>query len=253
MAERIAHWPTVCIFAVAVALFPNALPAQEPPPQRLTIPPSLAAPQDGIYATGDDPSFMIDHAQGQTRLRFVGSDEIFYLSSERSTLGGRVLKYDTGEKALAVSGWGGVTLYSQSAPSGTPAERVGEAVPIDPAPVLSHQTKYFAAGLSQRLADRESLAIGFATRWDLLSHEDMARALATDAMRNATYAIEQLAKSRARRSALAAKLRVVRIVAGNAKSAMLQDDVLVVTFSPAGGPSARPSSLAILQALSSKF
>ena len=245
-----AHWPNVRIAVIAVAL---SSPAPAQVQQKLAIAPSLPAPQDGVYAVGEDPSFMIDHAFGMTRLRFVGSDEVFYLSSEPSTLGGRVLKYDTGETALAVTGWGGVTLYSKSAPSGTPAERIGEPAPVDPMPVSSHDAKYFAAALSQRLADRDNLAIGFATRWEWLSNEDTARALATDAMRNATYAIEELANSRERRNSLVARLRVVRIVAGTSRNVDVQGDALVVTFSQAGGPAARPSSLAIFEAISGKF
>lgn len=244
------------IIAVLAALALGALPSKasaDDPPQRLAITPTPAAPSDGVYAVGDDVVFMIDHAQAQTRMRFVGSDEVFYLTSDPSTLGGRVLKYDTGETALAVTGWGGVTFYSKETPGGMPAERVGEAMPLDPKPVSSHDAKYFAAALSQRLADRDNLAVGFATRWEWLSHEDGARALATDAMRNATYAVEQLLHSRKSRNAVASRLRVIRVVAGTAKSAKMEDDTLVVTVAPQGGPSARPSSMAITEAIAGKF
>jgi hypothetical protein len=164
-------------------------------------------------------------------------------------MGGRVLRQDTGEVALTVSSWGGVTLYTRKRPNGIPAERSADTPALDPKPVSGRDTKLFAARLSQRLADRHNLAIGFAANWELLERQDAIRALAVDSMRNAAYALEELAGTRGMRGSLAARINAVRVIMGAAKGTNLRNEngvqFLIVTFAPLGGPSARPSSLSI--------
>jgi hypothetical protein len=228
--------------------FAPAVAAQTP--QRLPIVPTGPAPREGTYVTPDDVQFLIDHANGQTKLRFPQNEEVFYLTSEPAAMGGRVLKHDTGEVAMQVTGYGGVTLYTKQAPAGTPAERTSEEAAVDPEPVAANQIRPLAARLSQRLADRASLAVGFVSDWALLESEERLRNLAADTMRNAANALEQLsAASRAARSALAVRLSVVRVVAGTVKGATLENNTLTVSFDTEGGPSARPSSLAIARAV----
>ena len=91
---------------LGLALF-GAPPAKavEVPPSKFLLAPTPQLPGDGIYLAGD-LMFMVTHLAGQVRLRFTDKDEIFYLVSEPASLGGRVLKYDTGEVALQVAGWG---------------------------------------------------------------------------------------------------------------------------------------------------
>jgi hypothetical protein len=235
------------VFSLA-AMCASVAFAQDRPP-RLPITPVGPTPRDGLYMSPDDVEFMVDHGLGGTRLRFVGNDEIFYLSNDPAPMGGRVLRQDTGEVALTVSSWGGVTLYTRQRPSGIPAERTGDPPALEPKPVSGREAKLFAARLSQRLADRHNLAIGFAANWALLERQDAIRALAVDSMRNAAYALEDLAGTRGLRGSLAARINAVRVVMGAAKSTNLRNEngvqFLIVTFAPLSGPSARPSSLAI--------
>src|SRR6202000_1193717 len=60
-------------------------------------------------------------------LRFDGNPEVFVLYTAHVSMGGRELKYDSGETAMQVAGWGGMTLYTDSAPNGFPAVRTGDA------------------------------------------------------------------------------------------------------------------------------
>src|SRR5262245_5984771 len=108
------------LFALTIAL--PSLGAEQAPAVKLLLPPLAPAPSDGRYLADDQLRFMIDTSDDQIRLRFMDSDEIFYLTSEPAPLGGRVLKYDTGEVALQVAGWGGVTLYTDTERGGIPAE-----------------------------------------------------------------------------------------------------------------------------------
>src|SRR4030095_11632571 len=127
---------------------------------------------------------------------FTDSDEIFYLTSEPAPLGGRVLKYDTGEVALQVAGWGGLTLYTENDRGGVPAERADDAPAppkFDPAPVAAKDVRAFALKLAQELAVTHDLGVGVAADWDELAQGDGVRALAIDSMRNAAYALDRLA------------------------------------------------------------
>jgi hypothetical protein len=223
-------------------------------PQRLNIVPNNSAPLEGVYVTPDDTQFLIENVDGQTKLRFRQNDEVFYLTPEQAQMGTRVFKHDTGEVAIQITGFGGITVYTKQAPAGTPAERTDEVANIDPRPIGAREIRDFAARLSQRLADRASLAVGFVSDWDLLEKEEKLRNLAADTMRNTAYALEQLAtSSRALRSALAVRLSSIRVVAGTVKDATLENNTLVVSFESEGGPSARPSSLAIAKAVQDKL
>lgn len=223
------------------------------PGLRAQIPsPALIAPQpiphNGTYTVGDKTEFMIDHYGDQVRLRFSGSDEVFYLSSEAAPLGARVLKYDTGDPALRVAGWGGVTLYTAQEKTGVPAEYSDVVHNVDPPPVPAKEVKRFAAGLAHELNSGGDLIIGFAADWNVLADSSGVRELVCDAMRNTTYALEQVA-SGPTRNAIADHVHVVHIIEGNRIFALLRGGVLTVMVAPNMGEAGRPSSLAIAHAL----
>ena len=54
------------------------------------------------------------------------------LYADHASLGGRVLKYDSGETAILVTVWGGLTLYTDAQPSGLPAVRTADAAAPTP-------------------------------------------------------------------------------------------------------------------------
>jgi len=234
-----------CLMAAAPAAAQNNTVA----PQRLMITPTGEQPENGQYIAGEDAEFWIDHRGEDVRLRFADSEEIFYLTSEPSTLGGRVLKYDTGDVALAVSGWGGVTLYTERTPGGVPAERMGPAPNLDPRPITARDTQHFAAELAQELGERDRLRVGFAANWERVSRGNLARTLATDSMRNASYALRELASDRESKSMFADRIRVIRIIAGAAPGVEVENEVVTVSFNADGEVSARPSSRAIIEAI----
>ncbi len=232
-------------------------PQMQPQPFQLGAPASLL-PAAGAYVANDVPSFNIDRRDDEIRLRFVGSEEVFYLTSSPAPLGGRVLKYDTGEVALMVSGWGGVTLYTDEMPSGIPAELLrsnalaSPAVPVNTRPVATLDVKTLADELSAGVARQGLFRIGFSADFETLSREDeTTRSLAAEAMRNAAYALQQMDKRE--REAAAKALRYVRVNPAAQAGAAIQKDALVVSYAPAEGPSARPSSLAISRLLSQEF
>jgi hypothetical protein len=228
-------------------------------PRRLATPPK-PVPENGTYFANGEIVFVVDHLANQVRLRFADNDEVFYLSSEPASLGGRLLKYDTGDTALRVAGWGGVTLYTESARNGVPAERSGDAEALDPPPVAANDIKRFAAALSQDLSDRASLAVGFAADWNGLAKNDRARQLTSEAMRNAALALKSVVRQRGGRSR-AARITIVRAVAGEAPGVKISNGVLTITYceddtpqaqkivGPAQALAGRPSSLLITKTL----
>jgi hypothetical protein len=225
-----------------------AVAAQEAPHKRLPLTAAISLPRDGTYVANDSLTFVVDHRDGQARLRFADSDEVFYLSSEAAPLSGHALKYDTGAIALQVTGWGGVTLYTAKATSGLPAEYSDVIQNVDPPPVAPQDVKPFAAKLAQELSSREDFAIGFAADWDTIGKSDVLRGLICDAMRNATYAIEELAKT-GKRGSLADRLHIVRVIQAAKSGVTMQKGILAIAIAPQSGPSGRPSSLAIVRAL----
>ncbi len=125
--------------AAALVLALSAAPsawAQSPLASRLSND-RLGTIQPGRYQAGDDTVFEIAPAGRNYLLRFADSPEVFVLYVDHASLGGRVLKYDSGKTALQIAGWGGMTLYTDAKPGGLPALRTGDATPPQ-LPVVSH-------------------------------------------------------------------------------------------------------------------
>jgi hypothetical protein len=225
--------------------------ATQIPFMRLPLTTTPTLPADGLYEAGD-AMFMISHLAGQVRLRFVGSDEIFYLTSERASMGGRVLKYDSGEVALLVAGWGGVTLYTEDARTGVPAELSDANAPFDPKPVAAKDFLPYVSKLAQDMAAHDNLAVGFAADWDVLQKSDKERALACDAMRAAAAGILRAVKY-TKKGALADGLHIVKVAPAQRPGVTVNGGVVIVSYNTSGGPSARPSSRLIARALEQAF
>jgi hypothetical protein len=254
LATTLFAHPALSAVATGLASAPPAVRSTAPPrPARLQLGPPVVLPADGRYVTNDMPSFMLDRLEGQVRLRFLDRDEVFYLSSEPGSLGGRVLKYDTGAVALTVAGWGGVTLYTDAIKSGIPAERQAVVTDFEPKPVAAKDIKALADRLTRELLMHGAFSIGFDVDWEELARQpETTRGLAVDSLRNATYALEQLA-AESERAVIASDLHTVRLLEAAQPGVALQKGTLVVSYAPKNGPSARPSSLAIQRALEAAY
>ena len=259
MRDLKAARPFAILCLLGLALAPAAplatFAAEEPSPPRLLLPPASPLPPDGRYLADDQLKFMIDHDGDRTRLRFLGGDEVFYLSSEPAPLGGRALKYDTGDVALQVAGWGGVTLYTAEDPSGVPAEHADDDIDdFEPKPVAGRDLKAFAARLSQTLVTGFDFAVGFTADWDELATADAEkeRGLAVDSMRNAARAVALIAGGE-KRALIAERFHLVRVLEAAQPGLRLQEGTLTISYAPQLGSGARPSSLAIVKILEAGF
>jgi len=136
----------------------------------------------GDYSAADDINFTLLPYGDKYLLRFDDSPENFVLYGDRVALGGRELKYDTGALALKVSVWGGVTLYTQQAPSGIPATRNGEATAPPRIPVTAASLTAALADEASHIAYVQQLKLRFSADDSILKNNDDVKANAFDTL-----------------------------------------------------------------------
>ncbi len=227
---------------------PLSAPAQDSIEQRLNSD-RVGYLAPGTYLAGDRIQFNLDAAGPNYFLRLGGSPEVYVLYQDRAALGGRVLKYDSGETALSVSGWGGVTLYVSSAPGGLPAERTGDSTPPSPTAVSIQDIQSAAADEAQHLSYTRRLDLSFIANWNMLSSDPAARAFALDTMENTARGLDSFAASPAGRDGFARRIDTVSVEEAARPTITLNGRTLIVTFNPGRGYVGRASSRAIARGL----
>jgi hypothetical protein len=205
--------------------------------------------EPGTYVAGDDLRFTLD-PYGDAYLLRIGDDpEVYVLRNDRASLGGRLLKYDSGATALQVTGWGALTLYTDQQPDGLPAMRDGDSEPPE-LPQLSIQDMQSAAGDETRhLLYADRIAVNIAADWMALTVNPNARAIVFDAMQNTARGLDRFASREDARGAMAQRVSAVRLVLARWPSIRLWGRVLVITVDPSRGYAGRLSSRAIAQSL----
>jgi len=203
----------------------------------------------GNYSAADNINFTLIPYGDKYLLHFDGGPENFVLYSDRIALGGRELKYDTGAIAMKISVWGGVTLYTQDAPGGLPATRIGD-------PTVPPKFTVPAPSLTAAMADEEShlaytqhLKLRFSADAAVLKGDDDARAYAFDTLVNSGMGIERIIATPAGRAAFTQRFDSVRIVEGDKPTIAISGRTLLVSFVPSAGAAGRASSRAIAYAL----
>jgi Domain of unknown function (DUF4908) len=205
--------------------------------------------QSGAYLAGDRVGFSVDPAGPNYLLRFDGSPEVFVLYSDNASLGGRVLKYDSGETALQVSGWGGITLYTDTDPAGLPAVRVGDSSAPMPAPASIMDMQNAAQDDAEHLAYVRRLNLAFTADWNALAGNAPTRAIALDALENVARGLDRFGRSAQGHDALMRRVSTVMLTIAGRPTITLSGRTLVVTFDPGRGYEGRASSRAIARGL----
>jgi hypothetical protein len=250
------RWAFRSIFATAMlslSVFAGApARAQDSISERL-LEDHFANVQTGSYLAGDSVAFALDSQRGNFLLRFQGSPEVFVLYVDRASMGGRVMKYDSGETAIQVSVWGGITLYTDAKPGGLPADRTGDVQPFV-LPIVSMETMEDTIdGDIQRLYALWHLKLNATTDWNAIDNNAALRALYFDALENAMRGIERLGGMHAAHDALARRVDTVSLVAAGRPAINLSGKTLVVTFNPNAGYAGRASSRAIARGILQLF
>jgi hypothetical protein len=205
--------------------------------------------ESGAYLAGDRVGFAIAQSGSDYLLRFEGSPEVFVLHPDNASLGGRILKYDSGDTALQVSGWGGITLYTDSEPAGLPAMRVGDSAVPAPASASVADVENAAQDDAQHLAFARRLDVAFSANWNTLAENASVCPLALDAMENVARGLDRFGKSARGHEALLRRVNTVTLSIAGAPTVALNGKALVVTFDPSRGFAGRASSRAIARAL----
>jgi hypothetical protein len=233
---------------MAVALvFGDAVHAQDSGPQ-LSLD-RLGYIEPGSYLAGDTVAFSLNSAGGNYLMRLAGSPEIFVLYVDHGSLGGRILKYDSGETALRIAGWGGITLYTDAQPDGLPAVRTGDSAPPVPPSVSIQEVESAASDDAEHLLYARRLAVQFAAGASAITDNPATRNLAFDALENAARGIERFTASAAARDAFARRVATVSVEIALRPRIAINGKTLVVTFDPGEGLTGRASSRAIARAL----
>ena len=209
----------------------------------------LAYVQPGSYLAGDTIAFDLAGAGGNYLLRFRGSQEVFVLYADHGSLGGRILKYDSGETALNIAGWGGMTLYTDNAPQGLPAVRTGDAATPVPQPISIQDMQSAAGEEAEHLGYVRRINVQFVVDWNALGDNPSWRAIAFDAMENAARGIERFCIGGAQHDAFARRVSAVTITPSSHPTLGLNGRTLIVTYNPGMGFAGRASSRAIARAL----
>ncbi len=237
----------IVIALVASLAFAGAVRAQDSLGARLMMD-RMGDIQTGAFSAGD-ARFSLVHYAEKYLLRFGGDPEIYVLYADQGSLGGRTLKFDSGATAVAISNWGGMTIYTDAQPSGLPADRSGDAeIPVLPAVSLA-ALQEAAQDEGQHLSYVRGLRIGFGADWAGLAADAALRALTFDAMQNAARGIDRFTANARARAALAAKMDQVQMTPGGRPTIALHGRTLLVTFVPPQGFAGRASSRGIARAL----
>ena len=237
-----------------------ATPAFAQPDAGPGMPPAMASRikaervgpvEPGFYSVGDAGSFVLmPYGPSRYLLRFTGGKENFVLSLERSSLGARVLKYDTGATALRVSVWGGLTLYTSDNPGGVPATRQGDAPPRPSMAVSSGELATAFNDEGHHLTYVQKITVKFSADPAVMQADPETRGRAFDALTNAAVGIERfLATLPVARPLFAKRVTAVKVAEGGKPTLTLSGQTLLVSFVPGEGHEGHASSLAIQQEL----
>jgi hypothetical protein len=226
----------------------QALPPREALEARLSSD-RLGRVESGTYLAGDHVGFALDSSGANYLLSFDGNPEIFILHPDSASLGGRILKYDSGETALQVSGWGALTLYTDAEPGGLPVVRTGDfSAPA--MPVVSLGEVEDAAGEDAgALGAIENVTVSFNADWAALAGNAGARPIALDAMENVARGIERFCRSVHGHNVFVQRISAVKLAMAGRPTVTVEHKTLIVTFNPDLGYEGRTSSRSIAIAL----
>ncbi|HEX4157500.1 MAG TPA: DUF4908 domain-containing protein [Rhizomicrobium sp.] len=205
--------------------------------------------ESGIYQAGDHISFALDSNGANYLLSFNGVPETFVLHPDSASMGGRVLKYDSGETALQVSGWGALTLYTDADPGGLPAVRTGDFIAPAWPPVSQDEIQNAEQEDASQLGAQDHLTVAFHADWAALAASGQAPAIALDALENVARGIERFCRSAHGHAAFARRVTAVTLAMAGRPTVTLEGKILFVTFNPDLGYEGRASSRSIAFAL----
>jgi hypothetical protein len=207
----------------------------------------------GNYQAGDNLYFSLDRYRDVFLMRFAGQPEVFVLYADYGSLGGQVLRYDSGAIVIQVAGWGSMTIYTDDQPQGLPAMHTGDSTAPTLPSVSLAQMQSAADDEVARLSSARGVHVGITADWNGLSNDSGLRALAFDCMENAVRGIDRFTANPAARAVFTQRVSAVHMQVSEKPVIRLNGKTLTVTFNPSQGYVGRASSRAIAFALGKLF
>lgn len=207
----------------------------------------------GAFSAGDQLRFTLSHFRSEYLMKIVGEPEVFVLYADYGSLGGRVLRYDSGAVAIQVAGWGSMTLYTDSQPEGLPALRIGDAADPQMPGISAAHLRSTASDEAAHIAYVRGVHIVFAADWDGVADDADQRALLYDTLENTARGVARFAAIPAARDQFGRRISVVQFKASRKPTIQIVGRTLFVTYNPRDGFRGRASSRAIAYALGKLF
>ncbi|OJU13551.1 MAG: hypothetical protein BGN86_06315 [Caulobacterales bacterium 68-7] len=201
------------------------------------------APPVARFVSENGESFTLDRSSNQPLLRFDGSGEVWALEASAAPRGDTIYKNDLGEPVLRATRLGGLTVFTNSQPSGMAAALLGNGQPLR-LPAISPQELIITVA-------RATERIGRAAKHSILitiDASDEGAPLVADAANRAADAIVKMAGKRANKP-FVDKIAKIDIREGRKPSATMSNDGVVrILVTPDMGVAGRPSSERIMLA-----
>ncbi|WP_396594279.1 DUF4908 domain-containing protein [Brevundimonas sp. R86498] len=218
--------------------------AQAEQSRAISVRPSLSgAPPSGRYMSESGEPFIFDGTRSRPLFRFERRTETWVLRPTPAPRGDIIYRNDAGAQVLRVTPGGGVTLYTQRAPNGSPASLVGGAAPL----VLPPLGPIGLFSLMNQRGSQVSQALGRLVVINLSG--DQSEELMVDALMVTTEAVIRMARSPTWRDELNT-LRSITLLEGDRASVTFRRGDLLVVVNPAQELEGRPSSSTIIRAVS---
>ncbi len=205
-------------------------------------PAARALPPTGRYVADSGDAFILDRSGQRPLLRFDRRDETWVLRPTAAPRGDVIYRNDAGDQLLRVTPGGGMTVYTNRAPGGSPASFSGPGQSLTPPTLGPAQLFQLMARRSAMLSQTMGRLIEINVDTD-----GQAESLAVEALILSTDSVLRIARSPTARSSLN-RLRSITIIEGPRASVTYARGDLRIVVAPVQGVAGRPSSARVIQA-----
>ena len=212
---------------------------------------STAPPTVARYVSESGARFVFDRSGRTALLKFENGGEIWALRPTPGPRGDIIYRNDLDQPVVRTTRLGGLTLFTDVHPEGTPAALMGEARPFRLPVLTPNALLQTLAKASERASRAVRRIIPFEAGDQRQQVTPNSSFLVADAANVTAYAIQRLATTAAGRSALS-RVRKVKVLYGPRPTARLREGVLEVVIAPQLGMAGRPSSGLVLRTLASR-
>lgn len=198
-------------------------------------------PESGRYLAQTGQGFILDLSGQRPLMRFERGGEVWALRPTPAPRGDTIYRNDAGDQILRVTPDGGMTLFSTSAPQGSPVAPAGPAPALLPPTLTAIQLWNFIV----RQSERATQALGQLVVVDV-EIQPGSEAVAADALSTTVDALSRMARSANLRQE-AVRVRRVIITDQPGVVTSFTRGTLRVGINPQAGYAGRPSSARIVR------